>query len=379
MRWTDLSGRHLALALAASASFSMAACHGEDDWEPMTTQKIYVADRFYDLVMLDPKQAIVIGYKGKILSTNDMGVSWNVVDSGTDLALYSIDMAPDKKTGWIVGQNSTILRTEDAGKTWKKQDFKSYMSDECREQGGDPDATEESNKCPLAPLFALSVVDANTAVAVGDRSNLTMTRDGGKTWVSTTLKPKLTEELDENAMIAFEDPVLYDVQFSDTQTGFVVGEFGKIMKTTDGGATWIEKHASLVGDDYIDIMDLPTFFDVEVRGNDAYVVGLDGRVARSTDAGETWQWVPHGVKEYDSPFYSVAIVPDGSVWAVGASGQAVYAPAGGQLGKGNLGTQVNNWIREVKFYDDKIGWMVGGFGFIMNTTDGGKTWFRRIG
>ncbi|HYB97860.1 MAG TPA: YCF48-related protein [Candidatus Limnocylindrales bacterium] len=379
MNRIDLSGRRWALAFAALASLSVAACHGNEDWEPMATQKIYVADRFYDLVMLGPKEAIVIGYDGKLLSTADMGASWNVIDSGTEAALYSIDMAPDKKTGWIVGQESTILRTTDGGKSWQRQDAKMYMNDECREQGGDPEATEESNKCPLAPLFALSVIDENNAIAVGDRSTVARTTDGGKTWTATTLKPTLTEELDENAMIAFEDPVLYDVQFVDGQTGFVVGEFGKIMKTTDGGKSWTEKQSSLVGEEYIDIMDLPTFFDVEVRGNTAYVAGLDGRVATSNDGGESWTWVAHNIKEYDAPFYSVALVPDGSVWAVGASGQAVYAPPGGPLGKGNLGTQVNNWIREVKFYDEKVGWMVGGFGFIMNTNDGGKTWFRRIG
>jgi len=64
---------------------------------------------------------------------------------------------------------------------------------------------------------------------------------------------------------------------------------------------------------------------------------------------------------------------------VGGSGQAIYAAPGKDLGKGNLGTRVTNWIRDVEFYDDNVGWMVGGFGFIMNTTDGGKTWFRRIG
>ena len=59
----------------------------------------------------------------------------------------------------------------------------------------------------------------------------------------------------------------------------------------------------------------------------------------------------------------------------------VAVPVSGvlDLAKGNLGTRVTNWIRDVEFYDDNVGWMVGGFGFIMNTSDGGKTWFRRIG
>jgi photosystem II stability/assembly factor-like uncharacterized protein len=372
-RW----GLPVAVALAAAA---VTGCHRHEEWEPMLTQKVYVSDRFYDVEILGPKEALVVGYNGKVLHSADFGSSWDIIDSGSANGLYSVAFAPDKKTGWIVGQGATIQKTTDGGKTWKAQGGKIFMSDECRAEGGDPDATDESDKCPLAPLFAVSVVDADYAVAIGDRSTLTVTRDGGATWNTSTLRPVTTGELDENAGIAFEDPVLYDVQFLSTQVGFVVGEFGKILKTTDGGASWHDKQGSLVGEQYFDIMELPTFFDIDFRNeNEGYVVGLEGRVARTTDGGETWAWVEHGVKEYDAPFYSVDLLQDGTTWAVGGSGQAVHGAAGGELGKGELGTRVTNWIRDVEFLDDKVGWMVGGFGFIMNTNDGGKTWFRRLG
>ncbi|HEY2775538.1 MAG TPA: YCF48-related protein [Candidatus Binatia bacterium] len=376
-----LSGRRRGLTLLALAAVAaLPGCHRHDKWEDMLSQKVYVSDRFYDVAVLGPKEALVVGYNGKLLSTTDFGSTWNIVESGSQHGLFSISFAPDKKVGWIVGQAATIQKTTDGGKTWTPQGGHIYMTDECRQGGGDPDATDESDKCPLAPLFAVSAVDDNTAVAIGDRATLTITHDGGKTWKTSTLKPIAVGNVDANAGIAFEDPVLYDVQMLDAQNGFVVGEFGNILKTTDGGATWHEKQASLVGEDYFDIMELPTFFDVDFRGaNTGYVVGLEGRVARSTDGGETWQWMPHGVKEYDAPFYSVDILPSGAVWAVGGSGQAIYSAPGGKLGKGDLGTRVTNWIRNVRFYDDNTGWMVGGFGFIMNTTDGGKTWFRRIG
>jgi photosystem II stability/assembly factor-like uncharacterized protein len=379
----DLAGRRwglpLAIALAATAGVG---CHAHEEWEPLTTQKVYVSDRFYDVEILGPKEVLIVGYNGKLLGTTDFGTTWNELPSGSGNGLYSISFAPDKKTGWIVGQGATIQKSTDGGKTWKAQGGNIFMSDDCRAAGGDPDATDESDKCPLAPLFAVSAVDANTAIAIGDRSTLTITTDGGTTWKTQTLRPIVppSEDTDPNAGIAFEDPVLYDVQFLDAQNGFVVGEFGKILKTTDGGQTWYDKQASLVGEEYFDIMELPTFFDVDFKdANEGYAVGLEGRVAHTTDGGETWAWVEHGVAEYDAPFYSLDTLPNGSVWSVGGSGQAVYMPPGGQLGKGNLGTRVTNWIRDVEFYDDNVGWMVGGFGFIMNTSDGGKTWFRRIG
>ena len=206
------------------------------------------------------------------------------------------------------------------------------------------------------------------------------TNDGGATWDVYTLTPEGLDELDQNQLLAFEDPVLYDVQFFDTQNGFVVGEFGKVFKTTDGGKTWVGKQASLVGGDYFFEFDLPTFFDVEFLNREVgYVVGLEGRVAITEDGGETWNWKDHGVHNYDAPLFSSSILPNGTVWVVGHSGQVLTAPGGGAFEKGTFGTQVNNWIRKIKFYDDNHGWAVGGFGFIMSTEDGGKTWFRRIG
>jgi photosystem II stability/assembly factor-like uncharacterized protein len=361
------------LPLTCLALAVLAGCHhGETEYAPLTSQKIYVSDRFYDTALLGPKHAIVTGYNGKVLETTDAGMSWNLVDVGSDQALYNIDFATDS-VGWIVGQEATILRTSDGGKSWESQAGDIYMTSDCLE---DP----EDEECALAPLFAVSAIDANNAIAIGDRSTVVKTSDGGKTWDVSTLTPEGQDELDLNSLLAFEDPVLYDVEFFDAQTGFVVGEFGKIYKTTDGGAHWNEKQATLVGDDYFDVLDLPTFFDIEFLNRDlGYVVGLDARVARTTDGGETWTWMPHNVEEYKAPFYSSEVKPDRSVWVVGASGQVVQSKDGTTFAKGGFGTQVNNWIRSVEFYDNDNGWVVGGFGFIMNTSDGGQTWFRRIG
>lgn len=360
--------------LSVTAALLVAGCHHETEWEPLASQNVYVSDRFYDVAALSPKEALVIGYGGKLLHTADHGVSWKRIDVGSENSLYSIGFATDK-IGWIVGQESDILRTEDGGQTWKQQGGDIWMRDDCRETAG-----QDSEECGLAPLFALSVVDENTAMAVGDRSTFIKTTDGGRTWQAQTLAPVGLDELDLNSLLAFEDPVLYDLHFFDAKTGIVVGEFGKIFLTQDGGATWHEKQASLVGPLYFDVMDLPTFFDIEFADRmNGLAVGLEGRVARTADGGETWAWEDHGVDSYSAPFHSAAILPDGTAWVVGASGQVVKRPANGNFARGSFGTAVSNWIRKVEFYDQSHGWVVGGFGFIMSTSDGGETWFRRIG
>ncbi len=40
----------------------------------------------------------------------------------------------------------------------------------------------------------------------------------------------------------------------------------------------------------------------------------------------------------------------------------------------DLGMRVFSWLRHASFPDDKHGWIVGGFGLVLRTRDGGKTW-----
>lgn len=128
------------------------------------------------------------------------------------------------------------------------------------------------------------------------------------------------------------------------------------------------------------MLDLPTLFDVEFADLEhGIAAGLDGRIAVTDNGGEDWNFVPSNVEDYIDPFYAATILPDGTRWVVGASGQVVKAAAGQPFARGDLGSAVNNWLRRIRFYDAQNGWLVGGFGFVMSTEDGGKTWYRRIG
>ena len=374
--------RSFALLALAGALAVSAGCHRDTEYLALAEQKIYVSDKFFDVAVVDPKNAIVIGYGGKMITTSDGGFTWSQVDLGTNKSLYSIDFAPDKKNGWVVGQEGMIFRTIDAGKTWTPQYTELWLDPKC----GDPDERKfrledpEAPPCQHAYLFAVDVIDANTAHVIGDKSTYTYTTDGGETWHSRTLKVASAEAVGADMELALEDPVLYDVEFLDSQRGYIVGEFGKIYYTADGGQSFVEQQESLMDETVIDILDLPTLFDIEfINDQHGIAAGLDGRIAETTDGGQNWDFRPNNVGDYVDPFYSATILGDGTRWVVGASGQVVKRAEGEPFARGDLGSRVNNWIRRVRFYDDKHGWLVGGFGLIMNTDDGGKTWYRRIG
>lgn len=380
MRLRRLARSSWGLLLMSASLAGVIGCHGggEEDWPPLSEQKIYVSDKFFDVAVLDEKRAIVIGYGGKMIATDNGGMSWTQIDVGTERSLYSIDFTEDGQTGWVVGESGLILRTTDGGKSWNMQETPLWLDPDC----ADPEEREYRSKdepCLHAYLFAVSVVDANTAHIIGDKSIYTRTTDGGKTWQTKTIKLD-TGDVAADLLLAFEDPVLYDVEFLDADNGYIVGEFGKIYHTTDGGETFEEQQESVMDESVLDILDLPTLFDVEfLNENQGIAAGLDGRIAVTDDGGKDWNFVPTNVDEFIDPFYSATILPDGNRWVVGASGQVVHAVPGGDFQRGDLGSRVNNWLRRIRFYDNKHGWLVGGFGLIMYTEDGGETWYRRIG
>jgi photosystem II stability/assembly factor-like uncharacterized protein len=72
-------------------------------------------------------------------------------------------------------------------------------------------------------LIAGAALDGNNVVVAGNFGAILRSRDGGATW---TQQPSGTTA------------TLNAVCFTDPNTGTVVGANGTILRTTDGGATW---------------------------------------------------------------------------------------------------------------------------------------------
>ena len=363
-----LRGVHGLLGVAAIAL--VAGCHKEVEDVPLLKRTIGISDKFYDVHAIDAEKAIVVGYSGKILLTTDAGFTWTQPTSGTNRALYRVRFV-DPETGWVSGQEGLILHTTDGGKTWVRQKTGTSVY-----------------------LFSLSFIDRNRGWAIGDKSILVQTTDGGGTWSLHKITTAAQKEVSAEEAIASADPVLYDVQFVDENTGWVVGEFGKIYHSADGGQTWNEQQLSLIGAEVVDALDLPTFFGVRfIDARTGLAAGLDGKIARTTDAGTSWKFEKMKL-EYPivDPLYNPALFPDGGGWATGAAGEVVHldtatgAATEGQLDaatgawqRAKLGMEVITWLRGMSWLDHDNGWIVGGLGLILHTKDGGKTWIPSLG
>jgi photosystem II stability/assembly factor-like uncharacterized protein len=172
--------------------------------------------------------------------------------------------------------------------------------------------------------------------------------------------------------------VFYDVESADEHHGWIVGEFGKIMYTSDGGDTWHEQNRSLLeGSDFFDALDLPSLFGLYVAGpQQAVASGLEGHIARTTNGGERWAYDKNVVDNpLLDPLFDIVEFPDGTGWAVGAAGEVMRKDGvGAQWHRASLASDLSTWLRAMDFSDQQHGWMVGGFGLIFRTTDGGTTW-----
>ena len=108
-------------------------------------------------------------------------------------------------------------------------------------------------------FYGVSFTDANTGTVVGQSGTILRTTDGGVTWVAQT-----------SGTTAW----LIGVSFTDANNGTAVGTFGTIVRTTDGGATWVAQTSGtrnwLIGVSFTD-------------ANTGTAVGFEGTILRTTD------------------------------------------------------------------------------------------------
>jgi len=75
----------------------------------------------------------------------------------------------------------------------------------------------------------------------------------------------------------------YDVKFIDSLTGFIVGDHGTILRTIDGGSTWLESYIGMA---------LP-LTSIGIASNDnVFITGENGFLFHSSDTGKSWLRIP---------------------------------------------------------------------------------------
>lgn len=189
--------------------------------------------------------------------------------------------------GWAVGANGVIAHTIDSGNTWRlqttplqhppalisiahvKQDTlftvggvfgRTYA---LKTMNGGNEWLDVTDDFPEGGLRKVYVRNGKIWVARWSRTpNLSLSTDGGKTWVDDTIG----------------DVLVNDLLFVNDQVGICCGDKGYIGKTTDGGVSWIKAEGNYTG----------IFIQLSATRNTLYALSMTSELLYSIDSGTIW-------------------------------------------------------------------------------------------
>ncbi|HID23406.1 MAG TPA: hypothetical protein EYP14_13550, partial [Planctomycetaceae bacterium] len=283
-----------------------------------------------------------VGDRGVVWRTIDGGRTWRRLPTPVECSLRDVCFLTDQ-VGWVVGGGfepftqspfGVVLHTTDGGRTWKRLD---------REQ--------------LPLLVAVRFFGPQTGIVVGvgaseagpSRTAVFVTTDGGKSW--EPLAGEVTGSWRGAAFIGTGTGVvvgrrgrvglvggrqllpprlddlgrrgLYDVQLQPDLTGWLVGDGGLILRTTNGGIVWESPDRPLPET----VREVFDFRAVACRGKNAWVAGAPGSVVwHTSDNGRTWHPQMTG---QPLPIYGLDFPTDRFGCAVGAMGVILRTDDGG--------------------------------------------------
>ena len=255
---------------------------GGETWITMTLE---------DVVFADSSTGWAVGDGGVIIKTTDGGSSWSFQSSGTTKNLRAI-VALSTTEAWVAGDDGTILHTLDGGTTW-------------------------SSHFGANSVFALDA----SHIWVAGQQGLVLFFDG----TSWTIQNTLTN-IDLNA-----------IHFANANYGWVVGDGGINLYTTNGGSTWTA-HSSL-GQDLNDVF----VYDDTAGPTGSYLVWVCGNA---------------GILRYTS---------DASPGGAPAPWSSPATPPPVQK------------LNGIEFQSASVGYVAGNAGTLAYTSDGGATWTNASG
>ncbi len=151
----------------------------------------------------DSLNGTAVGDYGYIYRTTNLGVSWNIQYSNSNIYLKGVHFI-NSNTGTAVGsgQGGPILHTTNGGTNWTYQTIGS---------------SSYSN------LYRVYFIDNNTGFIIGEYSTVYKTTNSGINWIAT--QPVYSIQLNE-------------IKFINNNTGFISGNSGLFLKTTNTGVNW---------------------------------------------------------------------------------------------------------------------------------------------
>ncbi|PNG38238.1 glycosyl hydrolase [Pseudomonas protegens] len=212
----------------------------------------------------------------------------------------------------------------------------------------------QARSVPLStPLTGVSFVDAKHGWVVGHWGAILATADGGESWQVQRLATE-------------EDRPLFAVHFFNARQGVAVGLWSLVLTTEDGGQTWAEQPVQAPpGAKRADLNLMGLFTDS--RGM-LYATAEHGQVLHSEDQGKNWRYLDTG---YEGTLWSGAVLTDGRLLLGGQRGTLLLGSADGK-GFRRVPTQSKGSVTCVTVAGARV-LAVGLDGLSVQSSDGGHS------
>ncbi|TAH39643.1 MAG: hypothetical protein EYC70_02315 [Planctomycetota bacterium] len=367
-----------------------------DGWQTVTTQRQPGSGpRLWCISFADAQHGMVVGEGGGlILYTADGGAHWVQRSSGGGYEALGMDTT-DVAHAWIASRGSGVLRSADGGARWEHVPVPGtsgygamsdvdFLSDQMTGWavghdslfGGDPGliagSTDGGRSWTVQHLRqadsyveSVAALDGNTAVAVGNQyfppkgGFILRTSDGGQSWTDIATGIAFLESVHfadattgwasggkiyktVNGGLSWTEQFALpgyasSIHFAGLQNGWVVGDFGMILRSTDGGSSWVDRSSPAI------TVNLGAVFAVD--SNTAWVSGYGDYLWRTEDGGLSWQREAPGPVDpvFPGSFSALAFVDGDFGWAAGAKGvfrRSAGDPPGLALLHGRVGREL---------------------------------------
>lgn len=308
--------------------------------DPLSTPAIKspLAERSFMLdVVAAGERLVAVGERGHILYSDDQGASWTQADVPVSVTLTAVAF-PVPEKGWAVGHQGVILHSSDSGQSWQLQfdgmqagrlwiEFaeKNLEAAEAALVEGDMESEEAWDLADLAlgdaeasiefgpaqPLLDVWFRNEDEGFVVGSYGDIFRTVNGGQEWL-----------VHRRAISNPNNFHYYGIEQAPSGTMYLVGERGGIYRSRDLGQSWTQLDSPYQEGSFYRALAF------EHAGEEVLLLlGFGGHLYRSVDAGESWEKIEIPTTK---SLNDGAVLADGSIVLVGLNGTLLHSRDGGR-------------------------------------------------
>lgn len=244
---------------------------------PMAAKKLLIE------VVRAGERLVAVGPRGHIVVSTDAGATWQQAQVPVSSDLTAVYFSSEKH-GWAVGHDGVVLASTDGGMTWTKQLDGRVVNDlvladlqakltanpaSAELQALVAEAERYKAQGPDKPFLGVWFENDTHGFVVGAYGLLLETSDGGQTWQSWFDRA--------------ENPRFMNLYSIKPAAGalYVSGEGGTVLKLDPVAARFVAVPVDYAG----------SLFGIADAGDAVLVFGLRGNTFRSTDGGTGWSKV----------------------------------------------------------------------------------------